>query len=143
MQSIDYPPQRLLQSIESFLHSFLDTYLRNVTQDKGAFSSHVEVLRAKLLRKDLSIDEKTARLWYQIDSGMEQFDWNQQTVDVLAKVSPSSLVEFYRQLVIDSTRYRKLAIVVYGSGKESNLSAFNFTYSLDYARLDQYKSVLP
>lgn len=143
VQSIDYTPQRVLGSIDSFLHSFLDTHLLNISSDGDTFSLQVNILRAKLLRRDLTIDEKTNRLWTQINTGMEQFDWNQQTVDVLARLSPSSLVEFYRQLVTDASRYRKMAIVVYGRGRDSNLSTFNFTYPLDYARLDQNRTTLP
>ena len=141
IQSFEYTPQRLLGSIDSFLQSFLDVYLQNITHD--AFSSQIEILRAKLLRKDLSIDEKMKRLWSQVGAGTEQFEWNQQTADVLAKVSPSSLVEFYRQLVIDAAKYRRLVIVVYGAGKDGDLTTFNFTHSLDYSRLDQYSTVLP
>lgn len=143
IQSAEYSPQRLLGSADSFLRSFMDTYLQNLLRENSTFSLHVGVLRAKLLQKDLSLGDKTSRLWNQIETGMEQFDWNQQTVDVLDRVSAPTLVEFYRQLVVDAAEYKKLAIVVYGLGRSGDLSVFNFTHSLDYWTLDRNRTVLP
>ena len=58
----------MLRHIDSFLESFEDYLSGNVTGEE--WERQVEVYRAALQRRDLTLGDKNNRLWEQIRTGM-------------------------------------------------------------------------
>lgn len=132
VQSPSRPPSYLLERIDLFLNSF-SSNLSSTTEEELA--EHVDVLRSTLQRKDLTLSDQTDRFWKSIGTGMLQFAYAADQVDLLESVSVASLVDFYQSKILNATSYRKLVIAVYGSGKSNELTS-NITYTLDYIHLD-------
>ena len=67
VQSQEYEPGEVLKRIDSFLESFEDYLSGGVTREE--WERQVEVYRAELQRKDLTLADKSSRLWKQISNG--------------------------------------------------------------------------
>jgi len=70
VQSQEYEPGEVLRHIDSFLESFEDYLSGSVTGEE--WERQVEVYRAALRRRDLTLADKSNRLWEQISNGKEK-----------------------------------------------------------------------
>jgi len=68
VQSQEYEPGEVLRRIDSFLESFEDYLSGSVTGEE--WERQVEVYRAALQRRDLTLGDKSNRLWKQISNGI-------------------------------------------------------------------------
>ena len=65
-------------------------------------------------------------------SGQLQFDYNEEAASVLNSINSTTLVQFYRHNIINSTSYKKMVIIAYGRDKSGNLT--NIENPLDYTQ---------
>ena len=73
VQSQGYEPREVLRRIDSFLESFGDYLSGSVTGEewgKEGWERQMEVYKAALQRKDLTLADKNHRLWEQISNGV-------------------------------------------------------------------------
>ena len=138
VQSEEYSPEHVLDSVETFLKEFYHTSILNLTSSD--FSAAVEILRQTLGRRDLALKDKTDLLWKQVLSGQRQFDFKAQQLGMLGSLSLDAFQEFYNQTIIAEDARHKLTLVVYGQGKDFVLPVQNL---IDYSSLDQTNTTLP
>ena len=67
VQSQEYEPGEVLRRIDNFLESFEDYLSGSVMGEE--WERQVEVYRATLQRRDLTLADKSSRLWKQISNG--------------------------------------------------------------------------
>lgn len=139
VQSQVYTPQHVLNSTLSFLEAFYDENVLSLNFSAD-FDSKVEVLRQTLTKRDLKLEDKTARLWTQVLSGQHQFAFNKQKVSMLSDLTPESFQDFYSALLLEAESRHMLLVVVYGQGKRFDLPVKNI---IDYQQLDQTSTDLP
>ena len=117
VQSEEFTPAHVLQSINSFLDNFFNTTVLS-DEFKDNFNDTIDVLRTTLSEKDLILSDKTSRMWLEVMSYRRQFDLRYQQLDMLTHLTVENFQEFYRKTILESTTRRKLLMVVYGKGKE-------------------------
>ena len=132
VQSEVFTPEHVLNSTLSFLYSFYHNTILSSNFSEG-FPAQVEVLRQTLSKRDLTLQDRTDQLWYQIFSGKNQFDFKQQQLDMLDQLDYDSFLEFYDKLILSGLYRKRVIMVIYGKGKEFNLPVDRV---VDYANLD-------
>ena len=141
VQSGTYTPSLLLERIDQFLKDSL----QNVTEflsSTSNFEGLVQIYREVLRRKDLSLSDVTARLWKQIDTGLNQFNYKQQLETVLQYIKPNELIQFYKDYILDSDSARKLVVAAYGNDKKQTLDSY-ISNELDYTAMDPSTTSYP
>ena len=136
VQSEEFAPKKVLESINNFLESFYNEIMNS--SDK--FDETIAVLNQTLHRKYLTLSEKTDSLWKELVSGQRQFDLRQQKVAALDGLDYEGFREFYNKTILQEEDYHKLIIVVYGAGKNFSLGVDHY---IDYYSLDQTKNTIP
>lgn len=139
VQSQVYTPEHVLNSTLSFLDAFYNSSVLSGTFSHD-FASKVEVLRETLTKRDLTLRDKTDRLWAQILTGQHQFTFREQQVGMLGNLSVDCFRDFYNTLLLDGESQRTLTVVVYGEDKAFHLPVRNM---IDYQRLNQTSTELP
>ena len=135
VQSGTHSPSDVLLSIDTFLSGYkktLSDYLSTSSNFDSLRSVHNDVLQIK----PLTLSDATDTYWPQIQSGLQQFDFIQQVVNVSSSLTAEDLMNFYVDNILSGPSAKKLAVVVYGSDKGSALDPmFNFT-NIDYVNID-------
>lgn len=140
VQSQEYNASYVLGEIDRFLNNF---YVSTVAIMTNNLLNRQKVLYANTLRqKSQTLSEESDRLWTEIVTGREQFDYNHQLLTALNAVDINSMRSFYTQYITDSNQYRKLVLGVYGEDKEVDFSQ-DFSYCIDYDTLDHLSLQYP
>lgn len=139
VQSQQFTPEHVLNSTNSFLEAFYDDTVLSSNFSAG-FNQTVEILRQTLNKRDLTLEDKTNRLWNQILSGQYQFDFKEQQVDMLEELDVQKFREFYDESIVEDASRHRLVVVVYGKGKKFEPPA---QHSIDYDHLNQTSTSLP
>ena len=92
----------------------------------------------------MTLNARTGRLWSEISSGLGQFDYNSQLLEIINTpmddFSPDSMVQFYHDYILDESVYKKLLIVVYGKNKAYTLPSDEYNV-IDYTHINQTANV--
>jgi secreted Zn-dependent insulinase-like peptidase len=110
----------------------------NSTQFNQFIEDQKKVLKSVLKRKEPTLDQRTSHLWNKIKYGQLTFDLLEQEVQLLDSnlINATSVMNFYREYILNPATYRKMIIVVNGKDRDFEPDA---TYPLDYAHLpDSY-----
>lgn len=134
VQSQEYNASYVLQEIDLFLENFGNSTIENMTV--GSLKKQKKLYASTLRQRSQTLTEESDRLWVEIATGREQFNYNDQILKTLNTISPESLQQFYTQHITDSSQYRKLVLGVYGADKAVDFSQ-DSTYCLDWNTLDQ------
>ena len=141
VQSEQFTPAHVLQSINSFLDNFYNTTVLSDEFELN-FNDTIEVLRKSLSQKDLNLSDKTSRMWLEVMSHHHQFDLQYQQLDMLSSLNVKNFQDFYNELILDNVRRRKLLIVVYGQDKEIKVDELDVNCPVSYDQLDQTEASL-
>lgn len=133
VQSQEYNASYVLREIDQFLDNFGVSTIAKLTNDQ--LTKHKLLYANTLKQKSQTLTEESDRLWIEITTGREQFNYNNQLLTALNDISTNSLQLFYGEFITDSSQYRKLVLGVYGDGKEVDFSR-EFSYCIDYDTLD-------
>jgi len=133
VQSEEFTPDHVLSSINSFLDDFYNTTVMS-PEFESNFSAIVDILRLTLSQKDLTLSDRTDRVWPQVVSGKLQFDLRQQQLGELDGLMVDSFQDFYNKLILDSDFRKKLIILVYG---EDQATAVDADCNIQYELIDQ------
>lgn len=142
VQSGTYNPSLLLERIDQFLTDSLQNLTEFLTSSASNFKGLIQIYREVLRRKDLSLSDVTARLWNQIDTGLNQFDYKQQLETVLQYIQPKELIQFYKDYILDSGSAKKLVVVAYGKDKKETLDS-HISNELDYTTMNPSTTSYP
>lgn len=139
IQSQVYNASIVYNRIDNFLKIYYNRTLSLASFNK-TFTEQAEVLKSSLEQRDLTLADRTARLWRQVETGQRQFNYNQQLVDIINEgsqdFSADSMREFYCEHILNEGGVgRKLLTVLYGKEKDFSLPS-NFT-AIDYSQLNQ------
>lgn len=142
VQSEEFGPERVLNSINSFLEGF---YNSTVSADSGSdlvsnFSKAVSDLEDSLTARDLNLQSKTDRLWNQIASGLNQFDFKSQLVDMLQDLELEGFQEFYEETILQKQSRHKLVVIIYGKDKQFQPPV---DFTINYRHLNGSSMTLP
>ena len=133
VQSQEYNASYVLQEINKFLENFGHSTIGNFTEK--TLGKQKRLYASTLRQKSQTLTEESDRLWIEIATGREQFDYSDQILRGLDSVGTESLSQFYSDHITDSDHYRKLIVGVYGSDKQVDFSQ-DSTYCLDWDTLD-------
>ena len=133
VQSGTYHTATVLNRIDTFLEDSV-TSIQDVAGDESKFGDLKTLYRTVLMRKDLTMFGAAARMWTEIQTGREQFDYNAQLVTAMNTINKEQLLQFYQQYLLNHASAKKLVIAVYGRGQSAELEA-NFDYNINYATL--------
>ena len=134
VQSQEYNASYVLGKINLLLDNFGASTVANFTDE--TLSSEKESYASTLRQKSQTLAEESDRLWSEITTGREQFDFNEQLLRASSTITADSLRRFYSMYITDPDQYRKLVLGVYGEGKTVDFSQ-DSTYCIDYATLNQ------
>jgi protease-3 len=133
VQSEEYNASYVLREIDLFLESFGAMTVANFTGE--SLGAQKDLYARTLRKKSQTLKDESDRLWSEISSGREQFDYNDQLLAALDGITPESLRQFYRRYITDHNQYRKLVVGVYGADKPVDFSD-DSTYCIDWDTLD-------
>jgi secreted Zn-dependent insulinase-like peptidase len=141
VQSEAFDGRYVYNKISEFLEDHVFSSVLNQT-NLTQFSQFIEdqktVLKSVLKRKEPTLGQRTSHLWNKIKYGQLTFDLLEQEVQLLDSnlINATSVVNFYREYVLDPATYRKMIIIVNGKDRDFEPDT---TYPLDYAHLpDSY-----
>jgi secreted Zn-dependent insulinase-like peptidase len=139
VQSEEFTPEQVFNSTVDFLANFYsDTVLsQNFTDD---FPDKVEVLRQSLNKRDLKLEDKTMRVWTQVQSGQRHFDFREQQLELLNVLDAEKFSSFYESLLLRDETQKRLVVVVYGEDKDYDPPAKDL---IDYWHLNPTSTILP
>ena len=124
------------------IDKFLLSYSQNLTQLPNNIASLKDIYQSILDRKDIDLFDSTNRLWYQISSGLRQFNYNDQVKSVLNSITKNDIINFYNKFILSNAKSKKLVIAIYGKGKDSTLDTF-VVHSIDYTNLNPNSTGYP
>ena len=140
VQSEEYNASYVLREINQFLDNFGLSTIANLNDT--ALATQRELYASVLRKKSQTLTEESDRLWGEIETGREQFDYKSQVLRALSGTTVRDIKDFYTRHITDSDQYRKLVVAVYGEGKEVDFSQ-DFSYCIDYDTLDHTVSQYP
>ena len=129
----------ILQSIDTFLTTYYDTLSDYLSTD---FDNLRSVYNQVIVIKPLTLSDSTDVYWSQIQSGVQQFDFKQQLVNITSSLTANDLLDFYRTKILNYPTSKKLVIGIYGNKKSSSLNA-TFQHDIDYIHLDPRANMYP
>lgn len=109
----------------------------------STFNGRIDILGQSLSKSDLTLSDKTTRMWLEITSDRHQFDLIQQQLNMLGNLTVQNFQKFYRELIVEHGTRRKLVVVVYGHGKAISMKELSVDCMVLYDQLDQTKAELP
>ena len=133
VQSQEYNASYVLREINQFLDNFGSSTIANLND--ATLATQRDLYAGTLRKKSQTLTEESDRLWGEIVTGREQFDYKSQILTALSDTTAQDIRQFYTRYITDSDQYRKLVLGVYGEGKEVDFSQ-DFTYCIDYDTLD-------
>jgi insulysin len=140
VQSQEYNASYVLREINRFLENFGSSTIDTLTD--SALNTQRELYASTLRKKSQTLTEESDRLWGEIVTGREQFDYNYQIIRALSGTTAKDIRDFYSHHITNSTQFKKLVVGVYGEGKEVDFSD-DFSYCIDYGTLDHSISHYP
>lgn len=140
VQSEEYNASYVLREIDRFLDNFYASTVATMT--KRQLEGQKALYANTLKQKSQTLSDESDRLWSEIVTGREQFDYNNQILKALKAIDVDSMQLFYTQHITDSKQYRKLVLAVYGEDKEVDFSQ-DFSYCIDYDALDHLSLQYP
>ncbi len=129
IQSETLAPKDLLESINTFLLSYFNDVIVSPIFEE-LLNKTIHAANENRLPTDLNFEET----WIEICSGTHQFDVKKQELDVFNKVTSDSFQRFYYDTIINHNMWRKLILVVYRSGRFSQLDV---DCTVIYTNIDQ------
>ncbi|EKX44433.1 hypothetical protein GUITHDRAFT_109554 [Guillardia theta CCMP2712] len=99
------PPHELEQRIESFLQSF-HSYLQEMEEE--TFREHVDSLRTKKLEPDITLEQRSSRLFHEICMREECWDRRRQEAAHLKDVTKKEIVELFRDHLAPGGKNRRM-----------------------------------
>ena len=133
VQSEAYSTATVLDRIDTFLRDSL-TSVQAVARDGSKFGALKESYRSILMQVDYSLSVAAVRMWTEIRSGREQFDYKAQLAKVVNTINGEQLEEFYQRYLLNFGTAKKLVIAVYGKGESPDLGA-KFNHNISYTSL--------
>ena len=112
----------------------------NLTQFTQFIGDQKTVLKSVLERKEPTLDQRTSQLWDKIKYGQLTFDLLEHQIQLLDSnlINATSVMDFYREYILNPATYHKMIIVV--NGKDRDFQP-DVNYPLDYIHLpDSYPS---
>jgi len=97
VQSPTTSSKQLLNESQAFLESFVDELKE---MDDKDFNAHQQGLVNNLLKKPLSLKEKSNRYWREIDESNLNFDSKQILADHVSQLDKSTLVDYIQQYLL-------------------------------------------
>jgi len=138
VQSQSYNATVVYSRIKDFLGDYYNSTLNHTSFD-NTFASEVEVMRISLQERDPTLSDRTSRYWSLINSGVGQFDYRDQMLDIIdsesADFSEESLRGFYYDNILNPGSARELLTVLYGEGKPFKVPEGYI--EVDYEHLNQ------
>lgn len=140
VQSQEYNASYVLREIDRFLDGFYASTVAIMTEKQldGQKALYANTLK----QKSQTLSDESDRLWTEVVTGREQFDYNNQILKALKAIDVLSMRSFYTQYVTNSKQYRKLVLAVYGEDKEVDFSQ-DFSHCIDYDTLDHLSLQYP
>ncbi len=111
VQSPVASPAALERAILTFLDARPDA-VRNLSEE--AFSQIKAGLISDLTERDKNLNQRSRRLWRDLDLGYVNFDANQQLADAVAELSQAAMADFMDGL---RQRARSQRLIIYSMGK--------------------------
>lgn len=133
VQSQEYNASYVLREIDRFLNGFYDSTVAIMT--KNQLDEQKALYANTLEQQSQTLSEESDRLWTEVVTGREQFDYNTQLLMALNDIDVHSMRSFYTQHITDYNQYRKLVLGIYGEDKEVDFSQ-EFSHCIDYDTLD-------
>ena len=133
VQSQEYNATYVLGEIDLFLENFEISTVANFTE--GTLRDKKEEYARTLRKKSQTLTDESDRLWSEIATGREQFDYSSQLLGGLDSITPQSLHQFYRRYITDPSSYRKLMVGVYGADNPVDFVEES-DYCIDWDTLD-------
>jgi len=140
VQSEEYSAPYVLGEIDKFLIAFGDNFANMITSE---WNTQKDLYKTTLKQKAQILTDESDMLWGEIITGREQFDYQQQLVEILPNITLESMQQFYSTHITNSSEYRKMVIGVHGKGSSANFTDANFMYCLSYSTLDQTAQEFP
>ncbi|AZZ91125.1 peptidase M16 [Hahella sp. KA22] len=114
VQSPSHTPKQIHTATENFIARFAKE-LRLLPE--AEFEKHKAALKARLMEKDQTLEQRSDRFWTEIDVGNEQFDTLNQIASEVDKLSLDQLANYFdRQFVTD-----KSALLVVTDGDKNGV----------------------
>ena len=111
VQSPVASPAALEEAILTFLDARPDA-VRSLSDE--AFTQHKASLVSDLTERDKNLNQRSQRLWRDLDLGYTNFDANQQLADAVADLNKAAMVNFMEAL---RQRARSHRLIIYNMGK--------------------------
>ena len=111
VQSPVASPAALEQAILTFMDARPDA-VRSLSDE--AFIQHKSGLISDLTERDKNLNQRSQRLWRNLDLGYLNFDANGQLADAVARLSKAEMVDFMKAL---RQRARSHRLIIYNLGK--------------------------
>ncbi len=97
--------------IQSQAYNFLFDY-HNSTLSSPSFNEtfveQLSVLRSTLEERDLTLGDRSNRLWAQVNSGQQQFTYNQELVDIINEgsdeLNAQTMRDFYEDHILKAQK---------------------------------------
>ena len=140
VQSQEYNASYVLREIDQFLEDFGNSTIANMSTTDLEMKK--KLYANSLKQKSKTLSEESDRLWEEIATGTQQFDYNSQLLNTLSSITAQDVEQFYTSHITNSSQYRKLVLSVYGKDKEVDFSS-DFSYCMDYDKIDQTAEQYP
>ena len=112
----------VLDRIDEFLINYRSTFV-DFFSSSSNLTNLKAIYRQILLQKPLPMGVTTTKYYYQITSGLNQFDYDQQRLSYMNDITSSDLIDFYDANLLNVGTSHKLVIAVYGNGTRTTLDA--------------------
>ncbi len=141
IQSQAYNASVVYDRINNFLFDYHNSTLSSPSFNE-TFIEQLSVLRSTLEERDLTLGDRSNRLWAQVNSGQQQFTYNQELVDIINEgsdeLNAQSMRDFYEDHILKA---QKLVTVLNGHGQDFPLPSD--LIAIDYSQLNQTSNSFP
>ena len=141
IQSQAYNASVVYDRINNFLFDYYNNTLSPASFNK-TFIEQLSVLRSTLEERDLTLGDRSNRLWAQVNSGQQQFTYNQELVNLINEgsndLNAQAMRDFYEDHILKA---RKLVTVLNGRGLDFPLPSD--LIPIDYSQLNQTLNSFP
>ncbi|ODV93679.1 hypothetical protein PACTADRAFT_51446 [Pachysolen tannophilus NRRL Y-2460] len=135
-RTTDYLEFRIVEFLQKFR-----AMLSEMSSEK--FNKNVESLIAKKLLKKKNLSEEFSKIWGCITSGFYDFDFNEQEVEVLKKLSKNDLLNFYDDYILNFNNQKKLITHLKSQSalKQSEKKLINISILNHLSKINKYESI--
>ena len=107
VQSPTTPANTLISESELFIKNFVQT-MEDMTEND--FEHHQQGLINNLLKKPLNLQQKTNRLWAEIDIENTDFNTTEELADLVATLTKPDIIQYLKENIIGE---KKKAIALF------------------------------